>query len=92
MIANDHELQVTLERNARIQKQVAELRRNKTNPTNYRLAASGYLAEIDRMQLIPHAKNQHDLTFGFGQSLGARGKFCCASGVVAHGVGGVADF
>jgi hypothetical protein len=51
MMANDNELQVTLERNARIQKQVAELRRKETNPTNYRLSVSGYLAEIDRMQL-----------------------------------------
>jgi hypothetical protein len=51
MIANDNELQVTLERIARMQKQVAELRRKETNPTNYRLAASGYWAEIDRMQL-----------------------------------------
>jgi len=51
MIANDNELQVTLERIARMQKQVAELRRKETNPTNYRMAVSGYLAEIDRMQL-----------------------------------------
>lgn len=51
MIVNDHELQVTLERIARMQKQVAELRRKETNPNNYRLAVSGYLAEIDRMQL-----------------------------------------
>ncbi len=51
MIANDNELQVTLERIARMQKQVAELRRKETNPTNYRLSVSGYLAEIDRMQL-----------------------------------------
>jgi len=51
MIVSKHELQVTLERIARMQKQVAELRRKETNPTNYRLATSGYLAEIDRMQL-----------------------------------------
>jgi len=51
MIANDNELQVTLERIARMQKQVAELRRKETNPANYRLSVSGYLAEIDRMQL-----------------------------------------
>jgi len=51
MIVNKHELQVTLERIARMQKQVAELRRKETNPTNYRLAVSGYLVEIDRMQL-----------------------------------------
>jgi hypothetical protein len=51
MIANDNELQVTLERIARMQNQVAELRRKESNPTNYRLSVSGYLAEIDRMQL-----------------------------------------
>ena len=51
MIANDNELQVTLERIARMQKQVTELRRKETNPANYRLSVSGYLAEIDRMQL-----------------------------------------
>ena len=51
MIANDNELQVTLERIARMQKQVAELRRKETNPANYRMAVSGYLAEMDRMQL-----------------------------------------
>lgn len=51
MIANDKELQVTLERIARMQRQVAELRRRETNPLNYQLAVSGYLAEIDRMQL-----------------------------------------
>jgi len=51
MIHTDRELQITLERIARMQKQVAELRRKETNPTNYRLSASGYLAEIDRMNL-----------------------------------------
>lgn len=51
MIANDNELKVTLERITRMQKQVAELRRKEMNPANYRLSVSGYLAEIDRMQL-----------------------------------------
>ena len=51
MIANDNELQVTLKRIARMQEQVADLRRKETNPANYRLSVSGYLAEIDRMQL-----------------------------------------
>jgi hypothetical protein len=51
MIANDHELQVTLDRIAWFQKQVAHLRKTETNPANYRAAASGFLAEIDRMQL-----------------------------------------
>jgi hypothetical protein len=51
MIRNDTELQVTLERIARFQQQVAHLRRVETNPVNYRLSVSGFLAEIDRMNL-----------------------------------------
>lgn len=51
MIANDQELQTTLERIAWFQKQVAHLRRTEANPVSYRAAASGFLAEIDRMQL-----------------------------------------
>ncbi len=51
MIANDNELKVTLERIARFQEQVAHLRRVETNPQNYHGAVSGFLAEIDRMQL-----------------------------------------
>jgi hypothetical protein len=51
MIANDQELEATQERIRRFQAQVAHLRRVETNPVNYRLSASGFLAEIDRMQL-----------------------------------------
>ncbi len=51
MIANDRELNVTLDRIAQFHAQVAHLRRTETNPANYRAAASGFLAEIDRMQL-----------------------------------------
>lgn len=51
MIANDQELKVTLERIAHFQAQVAHLRNMETNPANYRAAISGYLTEIDRMQL-----------------------------------------
>jgi hypothetical protein len=51
MIANDQELDTTLERIARFQQQVAYLRRVETNPANYHGAASGFLAELDRMQL-----------------------------------------
>lgn len=51
MIGNDIELRVTMERIARMQAQVAELRRVETNPANYHAASSGFLAEIDRMQL-----------------------------------------
>jgi len=51
VISNDEELKVTMERIERFQKQVARLRQVETNPTNYRLSAEGYLAEIDRMNL-----------------------------------------
>jgi hypothetical protein len=51
MIANDQQLEATLGRIAWFQKQVAHLRKTETNPTNYRASVSGFLAEIDRMQL-----------------------------------------
>lgn len=51
MIANDQELQATLDRIAGFQKQVVHLRKVETNPQAYRLSSSGFLAEIDRMQL-----------------------------------------
>ncbi len=51
MIANGQELQVTLDRIARFQEQLAHLHRAETNPANYHAAASGVLAELDRMQL-----------------------------------------
>ena len=51
MIANDQELNVTLERIARFQAQVAYLRKMESHPANYHAAVSGFLAEIDRMQL-----------------------------------------
>jgi hypothetical protein len=51
MIGNDHELGATLERIRHFQAQLAHLRKVEANPTNYRLSASGFLAEIDRMQL-----------------------------------------
>jgi hypothetical protein len=51
MIANDQQLQTTLQRISWFQQQVTQLRQTETNPVNYRAAASGFLAEIDRMQL-----------------------------------------
>ena len=51
MIKNDRELEVTLERVEYFQRQVTHLRRVETNPANYRLSVSGYLAELDRMNL-----------------------------------------
>jgi hypothetical protein len=51
MIANDLELQTTLDRIAWFQQQVAHLRKSESNPENYRAAVTGFWAEIDRMQL-----------------------------------------
>lgn len=51
MIKNDYELQVTVERIAQFQRQLAYLRQVETNPVNYHASASGFLGEIDRMQL-----------------------------------------
>ena len=51
MIANDQELQTTLDRIASFQNQVAHLRKTVLNPANHRASVSGFLAEIDRMQL-----------------------------------------
>lgn len=50
MIADDTELAATMARIEWLQKQVAHLRRNEPNAANYRAAAAGFLAEIDRMQ------------------------------------------
>jgi len=50
-INNDQELQATLERVRHFQLQLANIRRAESNPDNYRLSASGYLAELDRMAL-----------------------------------------
>jgi len=51
MKLNYQGLNVTLERIARFQAQVANLRKTETNPVNYHVSVSGFLAEIDRMQL-----------------------------------------
>ena len=51
MIENDQQLQVTRDRIKRLQDQVAHLRRTETNADNYHASVSGFIAEIDRMQL-----------------------------------------
>ncbi len=51
MIANERELGVTLDRISRFQRQLSVLRKTETNPANYHASASGFLAEIERMQL-----------------------------------------
>jgi len=45
MIANEPELQTTLERIAWFQQQVAQWRQTETNPVNYHVAVSGFLAD-----------------------------------------------
>lgn len=51
MISSDQEFRTTIDRIAWFQNQLAELRRQEKNPQNYHASASGFLAEIDRMQL-----------------------------------------
>jgi len=51
MITSDQELEATQERIRHFQSQLAHLRKVETNPLTYRLSSSGFLAEIDRMQL-----------------------------------------
>ncbi len=51
MIVNDQELNVTLERIRKFQKQISHLRNVETNPDNYHASVSGFIAEVDRMQL-----------------------------------------
>ena len=51
MIANDQELKVTIDRIARFQAQVAHSRNFEVSSVNYHASVSGFLAEVDRMQL-----------------------------------------
>lgn len=51
MINSDQELRVTQERISMMQTQVAKLRSVEADPKSYHASASGFLAEIDRMQL-----------------------------------------
>lgn len=51
MIANDSELEANHERIRRFLTQIVHLRKVEVNPLAYRLSASGFLAEVGRMQL-----------------------------------------
>jgi len=51
MITNDEELDTTLDRIRQFQAWIRQIRKVETNPTNYRSSVSGFLAELDRMQL-----------------------------------------
>jgi hypothetical protein len=49
MITTEQQFNTTCERIAWFQQQLLHLRRTESNPVNFRAAASGFLAEIDRM-------------------------------------------
>jgi len=51
MINNEQELKITLDRIAQFQNQISHLRKVERNPENYHASVSGFLSEIDRMQL-----------------------------------------
>jgi hypothetical protein len=51
MIKNEQEYKTTLERISHFQRQVKHLREVEKIPENYHLSASGFLAELDRMNL-----------------------------------------
>jgi hypothetical protein len=51
MIHNEKEYKTTLERISQFQKHVEHLREFEKNPENYHLSVSGFLAELDRMNL-----------------------------------------
>ena len=51
MIRNDQEPEATLERIQSFQRKVEKLRQVETNPQSYRASASGFLSEVDRMNL-----------------------------------------
>ena len=51
MIQNNQELEATLTRIKYFQKQIEKIREVETNPQNYRFSVSGFLAEIDQMNL-----------------------------------------
>jgi len=51
MINNEQELKITLDRIAQFQNQISHLRKVEMNSQNYHASVSGFLSEIDRMQL-----------------------------------------
>ena len=51
MIQNDHELQAMWQRMNWFQGQIAAIREKEKNPRNYHGSVSGFLAELERMQV-----------------------------------------
>jgi hypothetical protein len=54
-ITTDAELEATLDRIRHFQSQLVQLRQVETDPEAYQLSASGFLAEVDRMQAAVRA-------------------------------------
>lgn len=54
-ITTDSELEATLERIRHFQSQLLRLRQVEADPVAYRLSASGFLVEVDRMQAAVRA-------------------------------------
>lgn len=50
-IKNDRELETTLKRIASMQETLTHLRKAENNPANYHASASGFIPEVDQMQL-----------------------------------------
>jgi hypothetical protein len=50
-IKDDRELDTTIKRIVQMQETLSHLRRAETNPANYHASATGFISEIDRMQL-----------------------------------------
>ena len=78
MITNDEELDTTLDRIRQFQAWIRQIRQVETNPTNYRSSVSGFLAELDRMQLEEQAEK---LTL-FKRTM-AKHSGCCLAGLGA---------
>ncbi|MFM9960542.1 MAG: hypothetical protein ACKV2Q_04880 [Planctomycetaceae bacterium] len=51
MIQNDNELQAMWQRMNWFQNQIALIREKETNPHNYHASVSGFVAELERMQI-----------------------------------------
>jgi len=51
MIQNDDELRTTLERISKFQAQIRHIRELETSPDNYHVSVSGFLCEVDQMNL-----------------------------------------
>lgn len=80
MIQTDDDFRAARARIERLQRQLEHLRRVETNSTNYRLSASGFLAGLDRMNLVEEAPDDSAaLTVAYVELHAARGTRQCLS-------------